>query len=181
MRDPRRRTLAAALGVIAVMLGLTAYSPTLYRIFCDVTGFGGTPRRGAESPAASSDRVIVVRFAAEVDAGMPWRFGPAEREIRVRVGEQKLAFYVAENLAREAVSGTALFNVAPAKAGPYFNKIACFCFEEQHLAPGQRADMPVSFFVDPAILADRSLDDVTTITLHYTFFRTLAPKRAPAN
>ncbi len=179
--NSQRRTVQATLGVIAVMLGLTAYSPSLYRLFCDVTGFGGTPRRSADGPSAPSERVIVVRFAAEVDGAMPWRFGPAQREMRIKVGEQALAHYVAENTAGEAISGTALFNVAPAKAGPYFNKIACFCFEEQHLAPGQRVDMPVSFFVDPAILADRSLDDVTTITLHYTFYRTLAPKRASAN
>ncbi len=179
--DDRRRTVHASLGVIAVMLGLTAYSPSLYRLFCDVTGFGGTPRRSAEGPNAVSERVIVVRFAAEVDAAMPWRFAPAQREIRVKVGEQSLAHYVAENTAGEAISGTALFNVAPAKAGPYFNKIACFCFDEQRLAAGQRVDMPVSFFIDPAILADRSLDDVTTITLPYTFFRTLAPKRASAD
>lgn len=174
----KRRTVLAAAGAIAGMLALTAYSPTLYRLFCEVTGYNGTTQRSVEAPAAASERIITIRFTAETQAGLPWRFAPAEREIKVKVGEQRLAHYVAENTSGETITGMAIFNVAPLKAGQYFDKIACFCFEEQTLGPHQRADMPVSFFVDPKILTDRNLDDVHTITLSYTFTR--AVKQKPA-
>jgi cytochrome c oxidase assembly protein subunit 11 len=174
----KRRTVLAAAAAIAGMLGLVVYSPTLYRIFCEVTGYGGTTQRAAAAPAAAASRVITIRFTAEIESDLPWRFQPRQREMTVRVGEQHLAFYAAESRSREETVGTAVFNVAPFKAGQYFNKIACFCFEEQSLGPGQSADMPVSFFVDPRILEDRNLDDVDTITLSYTFYR--VPGRKPA-
>jgi cytochrome c oxidase assembly protein subunit 11 len=176
----KRRTVLAAGGAIAAMLALTAYSPTLYRLFCEVTGYNGTTQRAAAAPAgaAASQRVITIRFTAETQANLPWRFAPVEREIKVKVGEQRLAHYVAENTSGETVTGMAIFNVAPLKAGQYFDKIACFCFDEQTLGPHQRADMPVSFFVDPKILADRNLDDVHTITLSYTFTRAVKQKQA---
>lgn len=186
MRAPRplavrkRRTAFLAAGAFAVMLGITAYSPTLYRIFCEVTGYGGTPQRSAaasaQAPAGESARVITIRFTAETHPDLPWSFGPVEREVKVKVGEQKLAFYLAENKSDESVTGMAVFNVAPLKAGQYFDKIACFCFDEQTLAARQRVEMPVSFFVDPKILADRNLDDVSVITLSYTFYRAIKPK-----
>ena len=182
MRVPRslaarkRRTAFFAGVTIAAMLGLTAYSPTLYRIFCEVTGYNGTTQRSAEAPAQASERVITIRFTAETHPDLPWTFGPVEHEIRVKVGEQKLAFYAAENKSDEPVTGMAVFNVSPLKAGQYFDKIACFCFDEQTLAPRQRADMPVSFFVDPKILTDRNLDDVSVITLSYTFYRAIKQK-----
>jgi cytochrome c oxidase assembly protein subunit 11 len=179
----KRRTVYAILGAIGAMLGLVVYSPTLYALFCEITGAGGTTQRGAAAPNAVGDRVFVIRFTSDTHPNLPWRFGPAEREIRVRVGEERLAHYVAENMSKEGVTGTAIYNVAPLKAGQYFNKIACFCFEEQYLAPGQRVDMPVSFFVDPAILKDRAMDDVREITLSYTFYRSQPSKRraqAPA-
>jgi cytochrome c oxidase assembly protein subunit 11 len=179
LRRRKRRTVAAASGAIAVMLGLVVYSPTLYRLFCEATGYNGTTQRASAAPAATaSQRVITVRFTAEVAADLPWRFAPVEHEIRVGVGEQRLAFYVAENKSEAPVTGMAVFNVAPFKAAQYFNKIACFCFEEQTLAPKQRAEMPVSFFIDPKILEDRNLDDVGTITLSYTFFRAVNAKQA---
>jgi cytochrome c oxidase assembly protein subunit 11 len=174
----KRRTVLAAAGAIAGMLALTAYSPTLYRIFCEVTGYNGTTQRSAEAPANAAERKITIRFTAETHPDLPWRFAPVEREIVVKVGEQRLAHYVAENKSGESTTGMAVFNVAPLKAGQYFDKIACFCFDEQTLAPHQRADMPVSFFVDPRILADRNLDDVHTITLSYTFYRAVKPKQA---
>ncbi len=174
----RGTTLFGSLMILAAMFGATAYSPTLYRLFCEVTGFGGATQRSAAAPGAASNRIVTVRFAADVHGDLPWRFGPAQREMRVVVGQQQLAFYIAENTANEGITGTAIFNVTPAKAGQYFNKIACFCFDEQHLTPRARAEMPVSFFIDPAMLNDRNMDDVTTVTLHYTFYRTLVPKKA---
>lgn len=174
----KRRTVLAAGGAIVAMLTLTAYSPTLYRLFCEVTGYNGTTQRAGEVPAAAAGRVITIRFTAETQPGLPWRFAPVEREIKVKVGEQRLAHYVAENMSGETITGMAIFNVAPLKAGQYFDKIACFCFDEQTLGPHQRADMPVSFFVDPKILADRNLDDVHTITLSYTFTRAVKRKQA---
>ncbi len=174
----KRRTVLAAAGAIAVMLTLTAYSPSLYRLFCEVTGYGGTTQRSGQMPAKAAERRIVIRFTAETHPDLPWRFAPAEREIVVKVGEQRLAHYVAENKSGETTTGMAVFNVAPLKAGQYFDKIACFCFEEQTLGPHQRAEMPVSFFVDPKILADRNLDDVHTITLSYTFYRAVKEKTA---
>lgn len=173
----KRRTVLAAGGAIVAMLTLTAYSPTLYRLFCEVTGYNGTTQRGGQAPSQASERVITIRFTAETQATLPWRFAPVEREIKVKVGEQRLAHYVAENTSGETVTGMAIFNVAPLKAGQYFDKIACFCFDEQTLGPHQRADMPVSFFVDPKILADRNLDDVHTITLSYTFTRAVKQKQ----
>jgi len=174
----KRRTVLAAAGAIAGMLTLTAYSPTLYRLFCEVTGYNGTTQRSGQAPSGVAERVITIRFTAETQAGLPWRFAPVEREIKVKVGEQRLAHYVAENKSGETITGMAIFNVAPLKAGQYFDKIACFCFDEQTLGPHQRADMPVSFFVDPKILADRNLDDVHTITLSYTFTRAVRQKQA---
>lgn len=182
LRDPfrgrKRRTVAASVAAIGVMLALVVYSPTLYRLFCETTGYNGTTQRGGQAPATASDRVIVIRFTAETDPALPWRFAPVEREIRVKVGEQRLAHYVAENKTTASVTGRAIFNVAPDTVGQYFNKVACFCFEEQTLGPHQRADMPVSFFIDPKILEDRNYDGVTTITLSYTFYRAGDEKQA---
>jgi cytochrome c oxidase assembly protein subunit 11 len=174
----KRRTVLAAAGAIAGMLALVSYSPSLYRLFCEVTGYNGTTQRSAQAPAHAAERVITIRFTAETQPDLPWLFAPAEREIRVKVGEQRLAFYVAENKSGESTTGMAVFNVAPLKAGQYFDKIACFCFDEQTLGPHQRADMPVSFFIDPKILTDRTLDDVHTITLSYTFARAVKSKQA---
>ena len=160
-------------GGVCAMIGLAFASVPLYRLFCQVTGFGGTTQVAAEAPATVSDRVITIRFNADVNPELPWSFQPVERAVDVKIGEQGLAFYRASNVGAEAVTGTATFNVTPLKAGIYFNKMQCFCFEEQKLEPGQSIEMPVSFFVDPAILEDPNLDDVTTITLSYTFFRSL--------
>jgi cytochrome c oxidase assembly protein subunit 11 len=180
MAGSRRRLVVTGLAAASVafaMIGAAFASAPLYRLFCEATGYGGTPGR-SDGPelAAARDRVITIRFDANVAPSMPWRFKPERREMAVRVGESALAFYKAENLAASPVTGSATFNVTPAKAGAYFTKIDCFCFSEQTLAGGGAADMPVTFYVDPAILDDRNLDDVTTITLSYTFFR--APEGA---
>lgn len=165
-----RNTALACLGLVAAMGGLAYASVPLYELFCRVTGFGGTTQRADAAPGATGERVITVRFNADLARGMPWSFQPVQRSVRVRVGEETLAHYRAHNPADRAVVGTALFNVAPEKAGAYFDKIACFCFEEQRLAPGETVDMPVSFFIDPALLRDPHMDGVNTITLSYTFF-----------
>ena len=172
MREVGRTTLTAVLltGVIAGMLGLTAASVPLYRLFCQVTGYGGTTQRAEQAPDQISDRTIKVRFNAEVAQGIPWSFEPEQREIEIRIGEQQLAFYRARNNGERPIVGTATFNVTPNKAGFYFSKIDCFCFTEQVLQPGESADLPVSFFVDPAILDDPETQDVRSITLSYTFF-----------
>ncbi len=165
-----RRTLIALVAVGVGMGGASFAAVPLYRLFCQVTGFGGTTQVAVTAPEAASDRVITVRFNADTAGGMPWRFAPAQREMRVRVGEVALARYVAENRSAATVTGTATFNVTPYKVGRYFSKVQCFCFDEQTLAPGERAEMPVTFFVDPEILDDPNASEVNTITLSYTFF-----------
>jgi cytochrome c oxidase assembly protein subunit 11 len=172
-RNVNRRTALALCSVGAGMFGAAYAAVPLYRLFCQVTGFGGTTQRAERAPAAPGTRIVTVRFNANVaGTDLPWSFAPVEREMRVRVGEENLAFYRATNHANIAITGQAVFNVTPFKAGPYFNKIACFCFAQQTLEARQSVDMPVSFFVDPAIVDDRSTADIDTITLSYTFFRT---------
>lgn len=174
MAEQDRRKLKTVLPLVAllgVMTLLVVNSVTLYRLFCEVTGFGGTTQRAQAAPDKAGDRVITIRFEGTVNPHLPWRFNPLKREIKVRVGERELAHYIAKNVGGRTVTGVASFNVTPQKAGPYFKKIACFCFNEQTLTVGQVVDMPVSFFVDPAIMKDRDLDDVTVITLSYTFFK----------
>jgi len=143
----------------------------LYRLFCQVTGYGGTTQVSERLPDKVSDRVIAVRFNADTDSRLPWTFQPVQKEVRVRVGENGLAYFRARNNGREAITGQAVFNVSPPKVGLYFDKIQCFCFDEQRLEPGQEVDMAVSFFIDPDIEEDSNLDDITSITLSYTFFR----------
>lgn len=171
-RGAKLGTATVLVGVIAGMLGLTAASVPLYRLFCQVTGYGGTTQKAEESrtPVEVLDRTITVRFNADVDPDLPWSFAPVQREMEVKIGETNLAFFRAENRADGPVVGSATFNVTPFKAGPYFSKIACFCFEEQTLKPGEAVDMPVSFYVDPAIVDDPDTADVPTITLSYVFF-----------
>jgi cytochrome c oxidase assembly protein subunit 11 len=174
----RNRAVALALvGLLAVMGGLTYESKELYAWFCRVTGYGGTTQVAAAAPGRVIERTVTIRFNADIAPDLPWRFAPAAREVTVRVGEETLAFYRATNRGRAPVTGTATFNVVPTKAGPYFSKIDCFCFREQTLAPGESAELPVSFFVDPAIAEDRGLDDVSVITLSYTFFASQRPTR----
>lgn len=167
------RTGLLLTGIVAGMVGLSFAAVPLYRLFCQATGYGGTPQVAAAAPAAVSERQITVRFNADVDPRLPWKFGPLQRAVRLKVGEAGTAVFRAHSLAGYTTVGAATFNVTPLKAGQYFNKVQCFCFDEQRLEPGQQADMGVSFFVDPAIQDDRNLDEVKTITLSYTFF--LAP------
>ena len=159
-----------ASAVVAGMVALSFASVPLYRAFCQVTGWGGTTMR-AEKPADRVlERTITIRFDATVGQGLPWTFKPEQVSQTLHVGETGLAFYAARNLTDKPVTGRATFNVQPAKAGQYFNKIECFCFTEQTLKPGEAVSMPVTYFIDPAIADDKGLDDVQTITLSYTFF-----------
>ncbi len=171
LRAHKNLTVAALVAVLAGMGGLTYAAVPLYQLFCRVTGFGGTTRVAETAPEKIVDRVITVRFNADIGRDMPWRFRPAQRQMTVRVGEVAIAQFTAENPSDESVTGSATFNVTPFKVGPYFSKIACFCFDEQTLAPGERVEMPVTFFIDPAIMDDANVDEVNTITLSYTFFR----------
>ena len=170
-----RAKAATALVLIAVVAGMAGASfaaVPLYRLFCQVTGFAGTTQTAVAAPAEALDRVMTVRFNADVGKRLPWRFRPDQGPVELRVGEQGLAFFTAANTSNETVTGHAVFNVTPLKAGRYFTKIQCFCFDQQVLGPGETARMPVTFFVDPGIAEDPNLDDVSTITLSYTFFRT---------
>jgi cytochrome c oxidase assembly protein subunit 11 len=169
-RGHHRLTAVILSGVILAMLGLTAASVPLYRLFCQVTGYGGTTQVAESAVPEATEQTIKVRFDASVGGDLPWQFQPVEREIEVKIGKENLAFYQAANTADRPIVGSATFNVTPHKAGPYFSKIACFCFTEQVLQPGQTVDMPVSFFVDPAILDDANTRDLPAITLSYTFF-----------
>lgn len=171
LRRKNRLFMAGLFGLVFGMVGLAYASVPLYALFCQVTGFGGTTQRADAAPARQVDRVIKVRFNADVNQSLPWRFKPEQKELTVKLGEMGLAAYQAANRTDQATVGTALYNVTPDKAGKYFNKIECFCFTEQVLEPGQSVDMPVAFFVDPSLADDPAMEDVTTITLSYTFFR----------
>ncbi|MCW2236484.1 cytochrome c oxidase assembly protein [Azospirillum canadense] len=168
----RNRLFGIALfGLVAGMVGLAFASAPLYSLFCRVTGFGGTTQRAEAASTRIVDRTITIRFNSDVNDALPWNFRPEQREVKVKLGETGLANYRAENRSAKPTVGTAVYNVTPDKAGIYFNKIQCFCFNEQVLEPGQQVDMPVAFFVDPALADDPNMEDVSTITLSYTFFR----------
>ena len=166
----KNRIVAASLVVVAgSMVGLAFASAPLYRLFCQVTGYAGTPQRAAAGADRMLDREIMVRLDGNV-AGLPWEFQPEARQVRVKLGETALVNFLAENTSKAATIGTATFNVQPDTAGVYFNKIECFCFTEQKLQPGERAELPVQFFVSPDMADDRELKGIRTITLSYTFF-----------
>ncbi|MBN9564016.1 MAG: cytochrome c oxidase assembly protein [Alphaproteobacteria bacterium] len=172
------RVVVPCMVFIGIMIGLVAYSPTLYRLFCAATGFGGTTQRAVVNSGVVSNRTIAVRFDSNVAPDLPWRFDPAQREVSVRLGEQKLVFFTAENVSDSAIVGHATFNVTPETTGIYFNKIQCFCFDDERLGAHEKVDMPVVFFVDPALASDSETSAVRTITLSYTFFRSVTPDKA---
>jgi cytochrome c oxidase assembly protein subunit 11 len=180
--NPRHRknlnVLLPCIVVLAVMSGLVAYSPELYRAFCGATGYGGTTQRAYSDPATTSDRTVTVAFDSNVAPGLPWRFEPEQRTVSVHLGEQKLVFFTAENLGNESIVAHATFNVTPLTAGIYFNKIQCFCFNEERLDPHQKVQMPVVFYVDPAFGKDCDNAHIDTITLSYTLLRSVNPGQA---
>jgi len=167
-------TAAICFVFVAGMVGMSFAAVPLYRAFCQVTGYGGTTQQADAAPRRSLDREITIRFDGNVANGLGWSFRPRERQVTLRVGDVANIAFLAENHGASASAGTATFNVTPNSIGAYFNKIACFCFSEQTLAAGESIDMPVQFFVDPAIADDKELDHVDTITLSYTFFPTVS-------
>jgi cytochrome c oxidase assembly protein subunit 11 len=188
--NPRQKTAAGLVGMVAVMASLSFAAVPFYTWFCQVTGFGGTTQVADAGQDVILDRTMKINFDASKDAGMPWEFTPVVHQMTVRIGETNLAFYEAYNPTDRVVAGTASYNVFPYAAGGYFIKIACFCFEEQILQPGERVSMPVSFYVDPALVDDPEAKDLHTITLSYTFHETplteeqaalYAPKPVPVN
>jgi cytochrome c oxidase assembly protein subunit 11 len=168
-RSNARVATSAALFSL-VMLGLAFASVPLYQMFCQVTGFAGTTQRAEKAPGAVDGRKVMIRFDANVTKELAWQFKPVQSKMEVKLGENTLAFYRATNISDRPITGTATFNVAPEAAGAYFNKIECFCFTEQTLQPGESIEMPVSFFVDPDIMKDRSARSISQITLSYTFY-----------
>ncbi len=160
------------------MAGLAFASVPLYRLFCQVTGFGGTTQMaiGSEAPGAVAGQRVSVRFDATVSHALPWSFRPEQPTHNVAIGERNIAFYTARNLSDRPVTGTATFNVTPVQAGQYFTKIQCFCFTEQTLQPGEEMRMPVVFYVDPRILDDADAREISEITLSYTFYPVDSPR-----
>ena len=178
-RKNARTGMLAIIGALA-MLGLGYAAVPLYDLFCRVTGFAGTTQVASEADAnaaaaAGTMREISIRFDASTARDMPWAFKPTQSTDTIRIGQRDIATYTARNDSSEPITGTATFNVEPAQAGKYFNKIQCFCFTEQTLEPGQEVNMPVLYFVDPAILEDEVIGDIEQITLSYTFHRAKEP------
>lgn len=173
MARKNKRVATLVFLVVVGMVGLSFASVPLYSLFCRVTGFGGTTQVAADvGPLEISERSVRVQFNGDVNRELSWEFKPEQRSIEVHLGERALASYSAENKGVVPVAGTALYNVTPLKAGKYFHKIQCFCFDEQVLQPKERVSMPVLFYIDPAMDEDPNMNDVSVITLSYTFFKT---------
>ena len=170
------KTVTQTVSLVVVMGGLAWASVPFYDWFCRVTGFGGTPGVSEVASDEILDQTIKIRFDASQERGMPWEFKPVVREMELRIGETGLAFYEAHNPTDRPIAGSASYNVAPYEAGGFFAKIDCFCFEEQVLAPGERVQMPVTFYVDPEIVSDRAAKYVHSITLSYTFYQIDLPE-----
>lgn len=174
------RTGLMALALAAAMVGLGFASVPLYRLFCQVTGFGGTTQVASEAEAAgaaslATGETMSIRFDGSSAVDVPWSFKPVQATDTVTIGQRDMAIYVARNDGPDTITGTATFNVEPAQAGLYFHKVQCFCFTEQTLEPGQEVQMPVVYYVDPAILEDEFMADVEQITLSYTFHKAIEP------
>lgn len=175
----QKRARRIAVGCLAFsmgMLGAAYASVPLYELFCQVTGYGGTTQRVEANELAVSDRSITVRFDSNASPGVPWTFRPTERQVSVKLGETRQTAYRVRNDSDRPVTAMATFNVTPQAAGVYFNKLYCFCFDEQTLQPGEEVDMPIVFFVDPALLEREELANAPPITLSYTFFPVDAPR-----
>ena len=176
----KQRTLFQTIGLVVVMGGLAWASVPFYDWFCRVTGFSGVTAVASGDSEIILDKTIKIRFDASLERDMPWDFKPVQREMTLRIGETGLAFYEAYNPSDRPVAGSASYNVAPFDAGGFFAKIDCFCFEEQVLQPGERVQMPVTFYVDPAIVEDRDAKYAKSITLSYTFYEIELPQEAQA-
>ena len=168
-----RKVAMRAVAFAVTMLALAFAAVPLYRAFCQATGFGGTTQRAAVAPGADvAEGSIGVRFDANINPQLPWRFEPEQETVRIQPGARTTIYYKATNLSARTTTGQAVFNVTPEQAGPYFSKIQCFCFTEQTLKPGEVAHMPVVFFVDPKLKTDPATRDIDEITLSYTFYPT---------
>ena len=176
----KQRTLFQTIGLVVVMGGLAWASVPFYDWFCRVTGFSGVTAVASGDSEIILDKTIKIRFDASLERDMPWDFKPVQREMTLRIGETGLAFYEAYNPTDRPVAGSASYNVAPFDAGGFFAKIDCFCFEKQVLQPGERVQMPVTFYVDPAIVEDRDAKYAKSITLSYTFYEIELPQEAQA-
>ncbi|MGG5818878.1 cytochrome c oxidase assembly protein [Falsiroseomonas sp. HW251] len=168
-----RRTGLVVAAVAAGMIGVSFAAVPLYDLFCRATGYNGTPMIGAAPAPGAGEQVVTIRFNANTQPNLPWRFEPAQPSVQLRVGEEAMGFYHARNLSDRAATGVATYNVTPEVVGRYFHKTACFCFDEQTLEPGQSVDMPLAFWVDPRIAQDPNTRGIRTITVSYTFFRSL--------
>ncbi len=171
MLSKNTRTLLVLVALVIGMGALAYASVPLYNLFCKVTGYGGTTGRAEAPPHQAGLQEVTVLFNADVDSQLPWDFKPMQRKVKVKTGVDTLVFYEATNTSDVPVTGVAVYNVTPNKVGKYFDKIQCFCFDNQILQPGERMEMPISFFVDPAIEQDEDVKEVKTITLSYTFFK----------
>ncbi len=176
----KSRTAIQAVSVVVFMGSMAWASVPLYDWFCRVTGYGGATSYAEGNSNVVLDQTIKVRFDASKERDMAWEFRPLQREMEVRIGETGMAFYEAYNPTNRPIAGSAAYNVAPFQAGGHFAKIACFCFEEQVLQPGERVEMPVTFFVDPAIVNDRDAKNIPVITLSYTFYEIDLPEEQAA-
>lgn len=174
--EGNRRTALQLLGVALTMGALAWAAVPFYSWFCQVTGYGGTPNVADVGADEILDETVTIRFDANTEPGMPWQFKPVVREMTLRIGETGLAFYEAYNPTDHPVAGQATYNVSPDQAGYFFTKIECFCFTEQVLQPGERVQMPVSFYVDPEMVTDRDAGRIRHITLSYTFYQTELPE-----
>jgi cytochrome c oxidase assembly protein subunit 11 len=175
-RTPAQKTALKAAGVVVFMGAMAWAAVPAYNFFCKVTGYGGTTNSAETGSDVVLDKTIKIRFDASLERDMPWEFKPMQKEMVLKIGETGLAFYEAYNPSDRPVAGTASYNVAPYSAGAYFTKIDCFCFEEQVLQPGERATMPVTFYVDPEIVDDDEAKFAKAITLSYTFHETALPE-----
>ena len=155
---------------VIFMLTMSYAAVPLYKLFCQVTGYGGTPKIVEKNSYGNSFGIMNVRFDSSLEKNAPLYFKPSKKVIKVNIGENSLAFYKAKNKTNKEITTMSVFNVTPLQAGKYFNKIDCFCFEEQTLLPNQEVEMPVSFFIDPAIKDDKFINDLNEITLSYTMF-----------
>lgn len=170
------KTVWKLFGVVSFMLALGFASVPLYDLFCRVTGFGGTTGVAETGSDVILDQTILIRFDASLDSEMEWEFEAPSEPMEIRIGETGMAFYTAYNPTDRPIAGTASYNVTPYVAGGYFSKIACFCFTEQILDPGERVEMPVTFYVDPEIVNDPEASHIPAITLSYTFYETDLPE-----
>lgn len=179
-RNNRDVVVASVCGfVVALMVGASYAAVPFYDWFCRATGFNGTTQVATSAPAASLERRIAVRFDSNVSGGLPWKFEPEQTEISVKIGEVVTAYYTVTNQSARATSGVAAYNVAPLTVGAFFQKINCFCFTEQSFGPGEKREMAVVFYVDPALVADHEYDELNTITLSYTFYPAKEPTPKP--